>query len=398
MYSISFKFFPNLRTQKGKLCKIYGRLIINRKKVEFSTRFSIDLDLWNAESNSPKKNISLKQELVEIEQKVYRIIRKFEDNEIHFTPKEVVDVLKNRGNRFKPVKVLDYFNQFNQEMKDKGQSATSTLRHYAGTYKILDAFLKKSKKTSMLVSDINYRFIKDLDYYMNVHYTSPTGEKIVQNTINKHHARFRAIINAAIKEGLVHKNPYTQFGLKFKRVEREKLDQSELDNIQALDLSDNRSLDKIRDIFLFSCNTGLRFQDAQDMVIDNVKDFKNGAKYIEIQMGKTKEIVSVPLTTQAISIIEKYNDYPDRIVQRKILPSISNQKFNVFMDVIRKMAGIDKTVTHHIARHTFATIALNKGINIVVVQKLLGHTTVKTTEIYAKMLEETIFNEMKKME
>jgi site-specific recombinase XerD len=202
----------------------------------------------------------------------------------------------------------------------------------------------------------------------------------------------------AVREELIDRNPYSSYKFKFTKSEREYLTEDELLAIQELDLSNNKSLDKIRDIFLFTCNTGVRFQDAQDLTLSRLKTTDNGKMYLNFKMTKTSEMVAIPLSKQAKSIITKYADNPLRITEGSLLPRISNVKFNEYIKIITSAVGIEKKVSHHVARHTFATLALNRGVSIVAVQKLLGHTTVRTTEIYAKMLQSTVFDEMDKFD
>jgi len=114
-------------------------------------------------------------------------------------------------------------------------------------------------------------------------------------------------------------------------------------------------------------------------------------------MYKTDDYIQIPLLREAQNIIEKYNNYPDREVLGFVLPRISNQKINSYLKILADQSGLKKTVTHHVARHTFATMALNRGIPVEAVQKLMGHTNIKTTQIYAKMLTSTIVKEMEKM-
>jgi integrase/recombinase XerD len=398
MKSISLKFFPNKRATIDSRSKIYGRLIIDRVKIEFSTSFRINVDDWDYQKNSPKKGIAIKQELIEIENKIYRIIRKFDDDGKEYTPRDVIDVLKNRGQKFQQVKLVDYYEKYFKELQQKGESSDSTLKHYSGTLKILKSFLQEKNLLSIKMNKIDYVFINKFDYYLTVDYVSPYKKKISKNTRNKHHARLRAVLNSAIKEDLLQKNPYAKMSLKNDKVKREFLSQEEIELLVEIDLSHNESLSKARDIFLFSCFTGLRFEDAQNLSMDDLKETNKGEKFIEIKMGKTNEIVLIPLMQKALSIIEKYTNYNDRLISNKVLPSLSNQKFNVYIKVIADLAGVDKKIYHHLSRHTFATQALNNGIPIEIVQKLLGHTSIRTTQIYAKLLDQTIFNEMKKME
>ncbi len=398
MDSISIKFFLKDNAKLGTLKSIYGRLIINRKKSEFATGFKIESNKWNNSTNTVKKSGIIKQELLDIENNIYKIIRRFVDNHKTYSPKDIINVLKNKGEVIVSTDLIEFYEKELKEMIDKDESAESTIRHYQGTLKIIIAYKKHNKLSELKLQSLSYSFIKDIDYYMSAVYISPYDKKIKRNTINKHHARIKAIINFALKERIIDHNPYEQYKFKYDKSKREYLSEEELNNIQLLDLSNNSSLEKVRDIFIFSCNTGIRFQDAQDLTFDDIKHHKKNGDYFEFQITKTSEIISLPIIKQAQLIIDKYESHQDRLVQGKILPQISNQKFNMYIKHIATLSGIDKKISHHIARHTFATIALNRGISIVTVQKLLGHTTVRTTEIYAKLLQETIFNEMEKME
>ncbi len=398
MDSLTLRFFLNKNTRVGDKLKIYGRIRVNRVKAEFYTGFAIEPNEWDEDRQAPKRNITIKQELLDYETRIYKIRRSLIDHNITPTVKMIADILKNKQNIFKPKSFIEFYEEFIQKMIDKGERAKSTVMHYQGTLKIIKKFFVYSKKRKLDMSTLDYKFINDLDYYMSAVYISPYDQKLARNTINKHHARVRAVIHAAILENYLEKNPYSKFKLKFEKTYREHLSIEELGRIEKLDLSNNYSLDKIRDIFLFSCNTAVRFNDAQNLTMSNIKPKGDGKSYLELKMDKTSEIIAIPLTQQAMSIIDKYAESNHRTIQNKILPQISNQKFNAFVKTIAKMANIKKNISHHVARHTFATIGLNKGMPKEVIQLILGHTSVQTTEIYAKMLQKTVFEEMKKME
>ena len=398
MDSLTIRFFLNNNSKKGEKIKIYCRLIVNRQKSEFATNHYIDPKNWDKLAQRPKNGILIQQELSDIENKIFTIRRNLIDKDIKPTAKNIVNMLKNKGSKHVPLDLITFYQMQFDEMKDKNESSVSTIRHYSGTLKILKKFYEYSKKTPCPISEVDYKFIKDLDYYMAAVYISPYDQRLKRNTINKHHARVRAIINLAIKEELIERNPYAKYKFKYTKTEREYLTEEELTDIQDVNLTNNKSLDKVRDIFLFTCNTGIRFQDVQNLTLSNIKTTNYGKTYLKFIMGKTSETVAIPLTKQAASIISKYSEHSDRIAYGKLLPGISNQKFNVFIKIIATAAGIEKKISHHIARHTFATLALNKGMSIVAVQKLLGHTTVRTTEVYAKMLQKTVFDEMDKFE
>ena len=398
MDTLSIKFYLNKNSIKGNRQKIYCRLLINRKKSEFATNHYIDPEKWDSAKQQPISCILIQQDIAEIENKIFTIRRDLLDREIKPTAKIIIDILKGDGRSRNRIDLITFYEQQFKEMKDKGESAESTIRHYSGTLKILAMYFEYAKQKPIKIAEVDYKFVKDLDYYLSAVYISPYDKKLQRNTINKHHARVRAIINSAVVEDLVSLNPYRKYKFKYTKSEREYLTEEELLAIEELYLEKNLRLDRIRDIFLFTCNTGIRFQDAQDLTVANIKTTRDGKLYLKLKMTKTSEFISIPLTKQASSIISKYVNHKSRITYGKLLPEISNQKFNKNIKVIGLAAGLDKKISHHIARHTFATLALNKGISIVVVQQLLGHTTVGTTEIYAKVIEKTIFNEMEKFE
>ena len=150
---------------------------------------------------------------------------------------------------------------------------------------------------------------------------------------------------------------------------------------------------------MFSVYTGLRFEDAQQLTMDNIKRMSNGKYKLTIEQGKTQRPLVIPLMKQAMEIIKKYDNTHERIVSRKVLPRISNQKLNAYLKVIADIVGIDKRLTHHVARHTCATtIMLSNQTPIEVVSKMLGHTNIKTTQIYAKVTDNYMENEINRLE
>ena len=293
---------------------------------------------------------------------------------------------------------IAFYDSYIQEIESKREVSMSTIKQYKSNLVLLKKFKEKTNRESILLSDIDYNFIKDLDYYFRVEYKSVCGKSLKRNTINKYHVRFKSVLNMAVREGYIKTNPYDWHSFKNKKTLRKHLSKEEVKKIEIMDLSKRKSLERVRDLFLFSCYTGLRFSDAQSLTEINVKSLENNQKYLDFEIQKTSENIKIPLTEKALSIINRYSMNENQKNKARILPRISNQKFNIHIKTIAKMSALEKSISHHTARHTFATIALNNGIPITVVQKLLGHSSVKTTEIYAKTLTSTIFNEMEKME
>jgi len=393
--NLSILFYLNKQKPSGEKYKIYCRIIVNRQKSEFYTGFAIKENSWNDQKRISDVPI-INEELAEISSKIYKIRRNLIDCQIPITAAAIIDYYK--GNKSPNTYLSVYFAKHVKDIASKAELSRITISQYKTTEKIVNDFLKKQlKKKDLLLTELNYHYLQELDTYMLRDYKDPCNRNIERNTINKHHSRLRTVLNKALNEDLLTRNPYQKFILKNKKTNRDYLSNEELTKIEELDLKEKPALDRVRDFFLFSCFTGLRFNDAFNLKIDDIIDDDGGIKYISIEMHKTEEVVQIPLIEEAQNIIKKYNDHPDREVLGFILPRISNQKLNSHLKVLSYYIETNKTVTHHVARHTFATTALNRGIPLEVVQKLLGHTNIQTTQIYAKMLTSTIVKEMEKM-
>jgi site-specific recombinase XerD len=369
---------------------------MDRRKSEFYTGFSTREEFWNAESGRTYRDSTLNNELSKIESKIYDTRRSLLDAGLPLTASNIVDYYN--GKKKLKVYLLKYFTSHLQHIKSKAELSRITIAQYFTTFRIVQQFIQGTlKKNDVLITEVDYRFIMDLDHYMVKNYLDPLERHIVRNTINKHHSRLRTLLIKAIKEDIIVKNPYINFQLKHIKTQRVHLSEDEINLLKEHSLNNNTVLQKVRDFFLFSCYTGLRFNDAYSLKMNDIIEDENGISIISIQMGKTGDYVQIPLIKEAKELIEKYNDHPDREVLNFVLPRIRNQKINFHLKTVGDSIGINKTITHHVARHTFATLALNRGIPIEVVQKLLGHTDLKTTQIYAKMLTSTIVKEMEKM-
>jgi integrase/recombinase XerD len=392
---MSIRFYPHRKKTIGEKHKIYCRITLNRKKSELYTGLAILPGAWDNEKRKTN-NVDINAELSELESKLFRIRRDLIDKDIPLTSSNIVDYYK--GHKSTKFFILEYFDAHVQFIKNKGEHSIITISQYGATHKILIKFIRNHlKKNDLLLPEVNYNVLEELDRYMLIDYKDPYNRNIQRNTINKHHSRLRTILNKAINEDLIIKSPYRKFKLRYKKTKRAFLTTAELEKFKKLDLRESKSLDKVRDYFLFSCYTGLRFMDANTLKISDIISDEENRQHISIKMRKTQDFAIIPLIVDAQNIIRKYRDQSEQNSHEFILPRISNQKLNAYLKVLANLSGIDKVMTHHVARHTFATQALNKGIPIEVIQKLLGHTDIQTTQIYAKMLTSTITKEMEKM-
>lgn len=214
----------------------------------------------------------------------------------------------------------------------------------------------------------------------------------------KHIERVRKMIGVAIRNEWLEKDPFQKYRLSFNRVTRDCLTDEELNRLENLDLNNVR-LDQVRDLFVFSCYTGLAYSDVSQLTQADLNRDLEGNHWLYTNRQKTDTTVKVPLLPKAQMILNKYRDRADLVRSGCLLPIISNQKVNTYLKELAAKTGIEKNLTFHLARHTFATtITLTNGVPIETVSKMLGHTSIRTTQIYAKVVEQKLVEDMKRLQ
>ena len=199
--------------------------------------------------------------------------------------------------------------------------------------------------------------------------------------------RLKTVIKFAISNGKLQKDPFADVRINKGEKEVEFLTESEISVIRMKKMHTER-LEKVRDLFLFQCFTGLAYVDLAELRKEDYQKNDLGQVYIRKKISKTGVAFTTVLFEDAIKIAEKY-DYE--------LPVLSNQKYNTYLKEIQDICGITKPLHTHIGRHTCATYLLNKGLSLDVVAKVLGHSNTKQTKHYARLLDQTVFTELKKV-
>lgn len=268
-----------------------------------------------------------------------------------------------------------------------------TLKNYKTTESYLKKFIKKIYKVDDIqLKQLNYAFVIDFEQYLH------KLPNLNNNGLMKHIERFKKLCKLDVKLEWLEKDPAINYQLHFDKVERDYLTEEELNTLETSILE--KQTHKIaRDIFVFSCYTGLAYCDVLALTQENIVLGIDGNKWLMTQREKTSTKVRVPLLDSALLIIEKYKNYPKCIQTGKLLPVYSNQKMNQYIKEVTEKLKIKKHLTFHIARHTFATtITLSNGVPIETVSKLLGHTKITTTQIYARVIERKVIEDMKNLQ
>ena len=235
---------------------------------------------------------------------------------------------------------------------------------------------------------MDHQFITGLEYYLK------TTRKCAHNSAIKYITNFKKIIRIAHANDWIDKDPFLHWKGKLKIVEREFLTEEEIQKIIELELKMER-LDQVRDIFIFCCFTGLAYADVKKLNRGDISVGADGEEWVKTKRSKTDTRSNIPILPIAKVIIEKYKD--NELLKEKdlVLPVLSNQKMNAYIKEIATLAGITKNLTFHLARHTFATtVTLTNGVPIESVSKMLGHTNLKTTQHYAKILDMKVSKDM----
>lgn len=374
-----------INTNTKGIAPLRCRLTYLSKRKVFSTGLFINPNNWN---NTLQKAIPPDTEHQQINTQLSLIKQKINQAFLFLqVQKEQFDVddifLKYKGEDIKQAKTLmEVFTMHNTKM-----NALVGIEYTKSTYSkfteakqhIEDFLMYQNKKKNILLEDITLKFLQDFDYYLK------TKKSFKQITINKSIQRVRKIIKLAIAEGFLFTDPFLLYKPKKVINNVTYLSTDELFELENHIFSQPR-LDQVRDLFVFCCYTGLPYQEMANLTKKNIVKKFDDKLWIDMYRQKTKKQFSVPLLPKAISILEKYQE------NKSILPIISNQKFNSYIKEIAEIIGIEKKLTHHIARKTFATtVLLYNDVPMEIVSELLGHSKLSTTQDhYAKVVQKKV--------
>jgi len=370
------------------------RITINGKHVEISTRQWIESARWNnagaIKGNKPDAE-TINTTIETYRNKAWKTYLQLEERYQYVTAEMLKQYFNKQVGERKTLS--EVFKQHNEKVKEllEKEYAPATLKRYETTLNHVTSFLKfKYNKSDIELIELQYQFITDFEHYLK------TEKSCNHNSTLKYIKMFRRVINDAVKNDLIIKDPFGKYSSKFIEVKRGFLTEEELNTLINKIFAIQR-LDLVRDIFVFSCFTGLAYVDVQKLTTNDIKKDEEGELWVMTERTKTETESNIPLLPKALEIIEKYKDYPSTEKKGKLLPVISNQKINAYLKEIATLCGIEKNLTFHLARHTFATYALNKDVPIESVSKMMGNKSIRTTQIYAKVLNKKVSNDMKQL-
>ncbi|NGX84861.1 site-specific integrase [Aequorivita sp. KMM 9714] len=392
--TFSVMLLPRFEKESKGKTPLYARITVNGKFKRFSIQIKVTTDLWEPSVSRLKGNSAearqinnhINQVLIEINE-AYRELKK--ERKL-ITPQTVIARYRGEDQIRKTLIQLSEYHKFNM----KSVLKPGTLKNYYTTETYIKRFLEIQRKTDdIYLEHLDYAFIIDFENFLRRNVAQiQKSRPLTNNGVMKHLERLKKLLNLAVKLEWVERDPFAKFSLKFVKNERHYLSQKELDlliNTELIHTYQNRT----KDIFIFSCYTGLSYIDVKNLMKNDIVKGIDGKDWIFTKRQKTDHPIKIPLLDVAENIIHKYKDEMKN--SDKLLPVYSNQKLNKYLKEVAKELKINKYLTFHSARHTFATtVTLSNGVPIETVSKLLGHTKLSTTQIYAKVLESRISSDI----
>jgi site-specific recombinase XerD len=392
--TISILFYlKRAKVNSQGLTPIFQRITIDGKRLDKSTGKYIDSTKWSPVLSKMK---GLSEEARTINGHLENLKALVLKSESNLLKKDIPindETLKNEmfGKKERQRMLVPIFEDHNDKMKTLvgNEYAPGTLERYKTSLRHTIAFLQwKYAVSDIEINKIDHCFITEYEFYLR------SVRKCANNTAVKYIKNFHKVINICLANDWISKNPFSNYKSKLKEVIREYLSPEEIEMMMNKKFVSNR-LEIVRDIFVFSCFTGLAYIDVKQLSPNNISFGIDGDKWIFKNRQKTDTASKIPLLPIALSIVNKYASHPICLNKNLLLPILSNQKMNAYLKEIADVCGINKELTFHIARHTFATtVTLSNGVPIETVSKMLGHTNLKTTQHYAKILDIKISNDM----
>ncbi len=388
-FKILFYARKNQVNKNGEV-GIMIRISVNGKNTQFSSKLQIDHESWDTKrkiaiGRSNKANL-INSTLDDIRASLTSHYREIERYESNVTAEKVRNAFL--GISENKQMLVEVFKQHNEELEKrigKGITKRSVDKYELSRKRLACFILHQYNIKDIALNDIKYNFITQFETYL----LSNCGYKV--NTSAKYLLQLKHIVTLAFNNGCVRADPFKNFKLRFEKVDRGYLTQEELNTIMQKRFAIQR-IEQVRDIFVFSCFTGLAYIDVKNLTEKDIKISFDGKLWIMKKRQKTNVLSRILLLDVPKKILKKYKD---KLQDDKLLPVLTNQKMNSYLKEIADLCGIEKNLTFHLARHTFATtITLTKGVPIETVSKMLGHTSIKTTQIYARITDSKIGNDM----
>ena len=368
---------------------------MNGRRVELSTTVYVAVNDWDKtrqEIIGSSENVRiLNNRLLKFHSGINDVYNQLEAGSEDFDVYDIKEKLT--GSKTKNYFLLQFEKTISDIEKKIGKGySEGTLKHYRTTLDRLKEFIAKTySKNDVEINKVDYTFMNSFDIYLK------STLNITTNTVWGYHRHLKKVLNDAVAAGLIIRNPYENFKVKRGESNRDFLTLKEIQKIEKKRIEIDR-LEIVRDVFVFACYTGLSYSDIAKLRFEDIHKGDDGDDWIIVDRNKTNNRCRIPVLPVAQKIIKKYRNFPENESEGLLLPVRSNQKMNSYLKELATICGIKKNLSMHVARHSFATsVTLGNGVPIETVSKMLGHSSLKTTQIYARIVDIKISEDMKKL-
>ncbi len=394
-HKISTLFYAkSSKATKNGLIPIYQRITINGIRIELSTSRFVEKAKWNTEAGKMKGSTeearTINSYLDILKSKIYEtekwMVNNNQDINAQTFKNKLLGIEENQR------KLVTIFEDHNKKMKELigKEFSINTYKKYKTTLSHTKEFLiKQYRINDISIKQVDIVFLNDFDYFLR------NTKNCNNNSTIKYIRNFGKIVKQCYANGWIERDPFLNYKGKVKEIDRTYLSQEEIENLLNKEFKIKR-LELVRDMFLFSCFTGLAYVDVKNLTTSHISIGIDGEKWIFTHRQKTETASKIPILPITQMIIDKYENHPQCLNENRLLPILSNQKMNAYLKELADICGIEKELTFHIARHTFATtVTLTNGVPIESVSKMLGHKNLRTTQHYAKVLDIKVSDDMK---
>lgn len=372
---------------------VYMRVTVDGRFLEASLKRGVNPKVWNEKkqrsTGRDRLSLELNDHLDDTLARLLKIHQRFTDEKKIINPKTILDEWNGRVE--KPQMLCEVFKEDNLKYRQRleiGDVVLNTVLRNERAERYLGEFIRKRYNADDIpFSSIDNAFVRDFHLFLRV------DKKQEQNTANKYCKILKRIVTLALDNKWMEINPFQGMRFQAKATNRQFLTEKELATIMNKTFTLER-LNVVRDIFVFCALTGLSFSDVEGLKPEHVSVDDDGNYWIHKARQKTKNVCSIPYLESARAIADKYAGHPLCKKRGVLLPVISNQRMNSYLGEIAGICGINKPLTMHIARHSFACLALANGVSMEIIARMLGHSDIRTTKIYAKVIDKSIAEQM----
>ena len=382
-------FLKRDKQKKDESVPVYCRITIDGKEARFGMKKNIDPKLWNVKEGKATGKSSESSEVNALLEKtkagIHKIYRDVQERENAVSAEKVKNIfLGIDSKQYMLLKAFDEHVEEKFNLIGKRIVKSTYHRYYYLRIRLSEFLLEKYHLSDIPLREINYQFIRDFEIYL----LTVRGNK--QSTIAQYLINLKKIVELAYKNEWIFRNPFINYKIEDEKSERGYLTQREVEILMNWKL--DKRLERTRDVFIFCCFTGLSYIDVFKLTKEQIHLSIDGQQWIMGKREKTDMDYFIPMMEIPKKILEKYKNQIFK--NGKLLPVKVSLTVNRHLKEIAEICGINKHLTFHLSRHTFATLTMSKGVSLESVSKMLGHKNIQTTQIYAKMTTEKVGRDM----